>query len=88
MYDLGPNFKVDITKSKTPASYVYRGSRYRISILSNTLIRLEYSETGEFNDYPTFFASNRSFGQPKVTVEEDTEILIIRNDNIIKKNHL
>ncbi len=87
MYDLGPHFKVDITKCKTPSSYVYRGSRYRISILSDNLIRLEYSETGSFNDYPTFFAANRSFGQPKVTVEEDTEILIIRNSKFILEYH-
>ncbi len=81
MYDLGENFKIDITKSKTPSSFVYRGKKYRISILSDTLIRLEYSETGSFNDYPTFFAQNRSFGKPKVSVVEDENVLIIRNDN-------
>ena len=80
MYDLGPHFKIDLTKSKTPSAYVYRGSKYRISILSASLIRFEYSETGSFNDYPTFFASNRSFGTPKVNVTEDNEMLIIRND--------
>lgn len=80
MYDLGPNFKVDLNKSKTPTSYVFRGNKYRISIISNTLIRFEYSDTGSFNDYPTFFASNRSFGQPKLSVEEDNNKLIIKND--------
>ncbi len=83
MYDLGENFKIDLFKSKTPASFVYRGKNYRISILSDTLIRLEYSETGSFNDYPTFFAQNRSFGKPKVEVVEDESILIIRNDNFV-----
>ena len=83
MYDLGENFKVDLFKSKTPTSFVYRGKNYRISILSDTLIRLEYSETGSFNDYPTFFAQNRSFGKPKVEVVEDENILIIRNDNFV-----
>ena len=80
MYDLGPNFKVDLTKSRTPSAFIYKGNKYRISILSNSLIRFEYSDTGSFNDYPTFFASNRSFGQPKVRVEEDDSRLIIRND--------
>ena len=87
MYDLGPHFKVDLSKSKTPSAYVYRGSRYRISILSSSLIRFEYSETGSFNDYPTFFASNRSFGTPKVSVTEDNEILIIRNDKFVLEYH-
>ena len=83
MYDLGSNFKVDLNKSKTPASFVYKGNKYRISILSNSLIRFEYSDTGAFNDYPTFFATNRSFGQPKVTVEEDNNRLVIKNDVFI-----
>ncbi len=89
MYDLGEYFKIDLVKSKTPSTFVYRGKNYRISILSDTLIRLEYSESGSFNDYPTFFAQNRSFGQPKVEVVEDESILIIRNDNFVleyKKN--
>ena len=83
MYDLGENFKIDLIKSKTPSSFVYRGKNYRISILSDTLIRFEYSDTGSFNDYPTFFAQNRSFGKPKVNVVEDENILIIRNENFI-----
>ena len=83
MYDLGANFKIDLIKSKTPSSFVYRGKNYRISILSDTLIRFEYSDTGSFNDYPTFFAQNRSFGKPKVNVVEDENILIIRNENFI-----
>lgn len=83
MYDLGKNFKIDIKKSKTPASFVFKGSKYRISILSDTLIRFEYSEKGAFNDYPTFFAYNRSFAQPKLTVEEDNNILIIKNEKFI-----
>ena len=89
MYDLGSNFKIDLTYSKTPSSFVYRGKTYRISIISDTLIRFEYSETGSFNDYPTFFAQNRSFGKPKVSIVEDENILIIRNDNFVleyKKN--
>ena len=80
MFDLGEQFKVDLTKSKTPNSHVYRGRKYRISILSDSLVRFEYSETGSFNDYPTFFAVNRSFGTPKVDVQEDDQILIIKNN--------
>ena len=83
MYDLGPQFKIDLSKSKTPSSYVYRGKTYRISILSDSLIRFEYSDTGSFNDYPTFFAANRSFGKPRVSVEEDENMLIIRNEKFV-----
>ena len=33
MYDFGTHFEVDLTKSKTPSSNVFRGKTYRISIL-------------------------------------------------------
>ena len=80
MYDLGPHFKVELIKSKTPSMFVARGKKYRISIISNSLIRFEYSETGSFNDYPTFFASNRNFSNPKTTLEEDSNILIVKGE--------
>ena len=80
MNELGSHFNIDITKSKTPNSCVFKGNKYRISILSDSLIRFEYSESGSFNDNPTIFAYNRSFNQPKITVEEDSQILIIKND--------
>ena len=83
MYDFGSQFYIDMTKSKTPSSYVFMGKTYRISVLSDALVRFEYSENGAFNDYPTFFASNRSFGNPKITVEEDNNILVIKSDKFI-----
>ena len=87
MYDLGEQFKIDLTKSKTPNAFVFKGKKYRISILSDSLIRFEYSETGSFNDYPTFFATNRSFGKPKFTVNEDNQILVVKNDRFIIEYH-
>ncbi len=83
MYDFGSQFYIDMTKSKTPSSYVFMGKTYRISILSDALIRFEYSETGAFNDYPTFFATNRSFGKPKITIEEDNNVLVIKSSKFI-----
>ena len=83
MYDFGTNFYIDMLKSKTPSQNVFKGKTYRISIISDVLIRFEYSEAGSFNDFPTFFASNRSFGKPKFQVEEDNNILIIKNDHFV-----
>ncbi len=83
MYDLGSNFKVDINKSKTPNTHVFRGQKYRISILSDSLVRFEYSETGSFNDYPTFFATNRNFANPRISIEEDNSILIIKAEKFV-----
>ena len=83
MNGFGENFKLDLTKSKTPTSSVFRGKKYRISILSDSLIRFEYSENGTFNDYPTFFAYNRSFATPQFLVEEDDKNLMIKTDKYI-----
>ena len=80
MYDFGENFKIDISKSKTDSAYTFEGDKFRISILSDVLIRFEYSEKGEFNDYPTFFAQNRSFATPKVIFKEDSNVIILRNE--------
>ena len=77
MYDLGENFRIDVSRCKTPSACVFRGSNYRISILSDSLIRFEFNPSGNFNDYPTLFAYNRSFSQPKLSVEEDNQIIQI-----------
>ena len=87
MYDLGEHFKMNLAKSKTPSQFVFKGKKYRISILSDSLIRFEYSEHGTFNDYPTFFATNRSFGKPKVTVVEDNQILNIKSERFVIEYH-
>ncbi len=80
MFDFGESFHVDIKKAKTSDAYVYAGHKYRISILSEVLIRFEYSEHGTFNDYPTMFACNRSFSSPKITFREDQNVILLTND--------
>lgn len=80
MFDFGESFHLDIKKARTPDIYIYKGHKYRISILSDVLIRFEYSEHGTFNDYPTMFACNRSFSKPKVTFREDENIILLTND--------
>ncbi|MDC7294550.1 glycoside hydrolase family 31 protein [Butyrivibrio sp. DSM 10294] len=37
------------------------GNKYRISVLTDRIIRLEYSESGSFEDRPTFAVVDRSF---------------------------
>ena len=80
MFDFGQSFHLDIKKARTPDAYIYLGHKYRISILSEVLIRFEYSENGSFNDYPTLFACNRSFSKPKITFREDQNVILLTND--------
>ena len=78
--DLGAHFKVDYSKAKSKPEAIFRGEKYRITILSDVLIRLEYSSNGVFNDYPTIFAINRDFEVPKFTVKQDRKYLQISNE--------
>ena len=80
MYDFGESFHVDVKKARAADAYIYMGHKYRITVLSEVLIRFEYSEHGAFNDYPTMFASNRSFSKPKITFREDENIILLSND--------
>ena len=50
---------------------VIQGKKFRITILSEILVRLEYSENGIFLDEPTEFARNRNFNLPKFNVQQD-----------------
>ncbi len=42
---------------------VFKGDKYRISVLTDRLIRLEYSRDGKFEDRPTFAVINRSLSE-------------------------
>ncbi len=54
---------------------VFQGKKYRITILSEVLIRFEYNEDGKFNDEPTVFAINRNFTSPNIVVKEDNKFI-------------
>ncbi len=56
---------------------IIKGKKYRITILSDILVRLEYSATGNFEDRPTELVNFRRFPVPRYTKQEDKEFLII-----------
>lgn len=75
---------IDVTKGVARPDCIFKGKTYRITILSDVLVRLEYNENGIFNDYPTLFAINRNFTEkPNFTVKEDDKFLNITNDYFI-----
>ncbi len=66
---------------------VIRGEHYRITLLTERLVRLEYAADGVFRDTATQTALNRAFPAPAFTVSEtekelvaETEYLRIRYD--------
>ena len=78
MYNLGEHFKnKDFNNLITEEKMVFRGSKYRISVLTERLMRLEYSPDGMFNNYETVNVKNRRFEMPEFSKQEDENILRI-----------
>lgn len=83
MYNLGDNFKIPTASNRPKDECVYKGEKYRFTILSERLIRLEYSENGIFEDRPSEFAWNKSFQVPKFVVREDDKYLEIKTSYFV-----
>ena len=77
MYELGNYFKFDLNKSTANKECVFKGDKYRITILTERLVRLEYNENGMFEDYPTELIWYRNFPKPEFTFTESDKILNI-----------
>ena len=56
MAKLDTHFKVDYTNTLANEKAIFKGNKYRITILSERLIRFEYDANGKFFDHPTEFA--------------------------------
>ena len=77
MYDLGESFKFDLNKAIANSECVFKGNKYRITILTERLVRLEYNENGIFNDYPTELVWYRNLPKPEFTIKENNKVLNI-----------
>lgn len=63
---------------KANEKQIVQGNKYRFTILSECLIRLEYSENGIFYDNPTQFAINRNFPEFEYQLKQDDKFLEIK----------
>ena len=78
MYKLGEHFKNNkVSDWVSDEEAIIRNSTYRITVLTERLVRLEYSSDGMFNNYETQNVKNRRFSIPEFTKEEDDTRLII-----------
>ena len=68
---------MNIDPRKSNPKAIFKGVNYRITILSERLIRLEYDITGEFNDDLTLLVKNRNFNLPNFKVNQDEKYLVI-----------
>jgi hypothetical protein len=77
MAELDPSFKIDYKNAISNPKAIFKGKFYRITILSDILIRLEYDTGGIFEDRPTELALFRNFPVPKFEVQENDRFLVI-----------
>jgi len=80
MYDFGKNFHIDMEKLKSKPEAIIQGKKYRFTVLTERLLRLEYSPSGVFNDFGTELVSFRNFDVPKFTKKEDNNYIEIETE--------
>ena len=83
MYNLDKQFKLDLDKSRANGEAIVQGNNYRFTIITERLIRLEYSPSNSFIDYPSQLVINRYNNKPKFTIREDNNYLEIKTDYFI-----
>ncbi len=72
-------YKYDSTP-KSDEKAVIKGEKYRFTVLTSRLIRMEYSENGVFEDRATKIVSNRLFQVPEFEVVETDDTLYIMTE--------
>lgn len=77
MYNLGAQFRIQKENTISDSDSVIQGKKYRITVLTERLVRLEYNEEGIFNDLPTELVCNRKFPTPVFHVKQNKNLLQI-----------
>lgn len=77
MYNLGEHFRPNYETAIVNKESVIQGKKYRITIMTERLIRLEYNEDGLFEDRPTELAWFRNFEKPNFEIKQDDKYLEI-----------
>lgn len=77
MYDLGKQFEISYNSSKANDSNVIKGEKYRFTILSERLIRMEYNVDGIFEDRPSELVWFRNMPKVGFQLKEDRKFLEI-----------
>lgn len=75
--NLGEQFKFDYEAAKPIKENVIQGEKYRFTILSERLIRMEYNKDGIFEDRPTELVWYRNMPKVEFTLKQDKRYLEI-----------
>ena len=77
MYPLGKQFEIDYDRAICNSKVVVQGQLFRISIITERVVRLEYSPYGQFVDRPTQLILRRNLGLSDFSIKQDNNILEI-----------
>lgn len=77
MDELKDIFGVNYAQAIPNPECILQGEKYRITILTERLVRFEYNENGSFEDRPTEFVKNRKFPKPAFEKNEDDKRIYI-----------
>ena len=61
---------------------VIQGEKYRITVLTDCLVRLEYSQNGVFEDRPTKMVFHRDFPKTEFTVNRTAQGIEINTKSL------
>ena len=78
---ISENYKYN-TSPMCKEDAIVKGEKYRFTILTPSLIRMEYSDNGVFEDRATQVVINRNFDVPKFTVFKKGDMLVIRTERL------
>ncbi|MDX6302643.1 MAG: hypothetical protein QOF53_3857 [Nocardioidaceae bacterium] len=76
-----PHFRLETRPVADPANVV-QGDHYRITVLDPGLVRLEYSETGRFEDRASQMAVNRALPPSDYDVSDAEDLLEIHTNRL------
>ena len=83
MYELGQQFRYDNSKALPNMDAVIQGQYYRFTVITGRLIRLEYSPTNTFIDYPSQLVLQRYHEKPKYVFKEDATYMELKTDYFV-----
>ncbi len=72
---LGEQFIINKDNAIANEKAIYKGNKYRITVLTERLVRFEYNEDGLFEDRPTQLVWFRKFDVPPISVRQDEKFI-------------
>ncbi len=80
MYNLGDQFKINQELALMNPKQITKGNKYRITVLTERLLRLEYNEEGIFEDRPTNLIWYRTLPDVPYIKKEDASYLELETE--------